>query len=132
MIIFRADDVVVYCNWCYGKVYSKIIAIATPTLNQALSTLHVLIYLIFTTMWSIGRFYYYPYFRDERTKGQRGYVTSPITQPVTSWGLNLGSLAPEWTFDTTSSPSNLQNSCLNQNIHKPSICSAISTTCYLA
>ena len=42
------------------------------TMNQVLRTLHVWIYLIFIAMQSIGRFYYYPHFTDEKTKEQRG------------------------------------------------------------
>ena len=40
------------------------------TMNQVLRSLHVRIYLIFITMQSMGRFYYYPHFTEEKTKNR--------------------------------------------------------------
>ena len=74
MIIFRADNVQVNYNWYYNRsteYNSYSYTYCVLTMNQVLRSLHVRIYLIFITMQSMGRLYYYPHFTEEKNQEQR-------------------------------------------------------------
>ena len=73
MIIFRDDNVQVNYNWYFNRsteYNSYSYTYCVLTMNQVLRSLHVRIYLIFITMQSMSRFYYYPHFTEEKTKNR--------------------------------------------------------------